>query len=103
MPQGLQVLGENSNVVVDTNLNYAKFLGSLETGGVNGSLSDSRISSGSPFAIVLPLPYSPPAGKFGLEPQITFSENSVSWTYNKFNTMVSSGVPLPVIITYGVF
>ena len=80
MPQGLQVFDENGNIVVDVTDRLTKILGSFETHGKDGSITDDRLE-GMDYWVMLEF-YR--IGKTSFDygwPLITRLGNTISWAY----------------------
>lgn len=117
MPSGIQVFNVSGNLVLDfTDELYYIFGTVTTTGGVNGSISDSRIVPGK--TIVLPYNYDyqdlsaglspsdPPrsqqlctAHRCAVLPEITVYDGTISWRYPPLRN--SGGKFISVTFAYG--
>lgn len=91
MPQGLQVWNADGSLQIDTNTNLGRFLGTVETGGVNGSLDVPGFAQGTPWFLVMLLGV---ASYNTFVPQVTIAGNTISWNYTSgnFNALIYFGV-----------
>ncbi len=80
MPAGFQCWDENGTLLYDTTTNMGRILGTISTGGVNGSLSVPAFSQGTPFAFPV-LVLSDAASVDVFQPLVTISGTTLSWTY----------------------
>lgn len=82
MSAGLQIWREDGLLVIDTQTSVALICGSVLIGGANqaqsGSFTDDRLSLGRPYYIVTTLEVN---GFIGYRPNVTFSGNTVSWSW----------------------
>lgn len=92
MPQGLQIWDDSGVLKLDVTDRLTRVLGEFDTGTVNGSISDTNLSQGSPWYI------SPVPLGFVNEASFTvsFTLSSISWSFG-------SGTGINRKITYGVF
>lgn len=103
MPQGLQTWDAAGVLKIDTNKRYAKFLGEVtSTGTADGSVSHSGLATGTPFAMVLPLPSGtkPEPPQNWIFPTARFNGTTLIWEF------AMNGIPYtkqPAKILYGVF
>lgn len=84
MSQGLEVWDENGIEIISLDGQFCKFLGTFQTGTVAGSMTDDRLSLGTPFFL-----YVSSNATWGLGgwPQITVSGTTISWVFGeKFGT-----------------
>lgn len=95
MPSGLQVWDASGVLRLDTNARVAKFLGTVYTNGVDGSIATDS-SKGTPFAYALPA--TQPTHK-QIMPNIWFSGTTLYWSY----PYVQYTDNLPTTIFYGFF
>ena len=95
MPQGLQVWDQFGTLILDTNMRLGRILGTATIGTTNGSVSDSNLSTGSPFWIVI----NESAFGMGEQPEITFAGTTLSWTW----TVSGSGSNPTCTLLYGVY
>jgi hypothetical protein len=93
VPQGLQIWDATSNLILDTTSRIPKLLGST-TVSTNGNLNNSDFSTGTPYALVLPITEG--VGEIHTLPEVTFSGNTMTWTY------VGGMTNLQVLIIYGI-
>lgn len=77
----LRVWDQNGNLIVGPNTAVGSILGTVDTGGVNGSVSDSRFGQGIPRVFyALPINDGTSNSLYGL-PKFTVNGNTLSWTY----------------------
>jgi hypothetical protein len=77
--QGLQIFDASGNLILDLGDATGRFLGSIDTGNVDGSTTNAALTSGTPFAVVL----LKSGSTFGFKtPDVTFSGTTMSWTYD---------------------
>lgn len=101
MAAGLKIWDSTGKLIVGPNTSVGTILGSVLTNKTNGSISDSRLSLGTP-RIFAAIPVNTGGGSAQLiytSPTFTFSGNTLSWSYLQPN---SSGNPNLRII-FGVF
>ena len=77
---GVKIWDKDGKLVVGPTTAVGSILGVTTTGGVNGSLSDSRFSQGTP-RVFAALPVSGSASDLYM-PIFSFSGNTLTWTYN---------------------
>lgn len=82
---GLVIRDSSNRVIVDMTMNISQQQGSIDTGGVNGSIAVSPPPWGkTPFYIVVPL--QDLQLEKGKRPGVTLSGNVLSWSYS-FSTL----------------
>lgn len=93
MPQGLQVFDASGNVVLDLGTSTGRFIGSVTTGSVGGSVTSAALATGTPFYTILLLS----GADLGLKsPDVSFSGDTMTWTYSGATAINNA------IILYGV-
>lgn len=53
MTYGVQIFDEDGHTLLDTSQRAGRFIGSVETNGLNGSIVVPEFSQGTPFVVVL--------------------------------------------------
>lgn len=102
MAQGLQIYNASGVLRFQSGDYLPRYLGSFQTGGYNGSITNAGLTdgSGTPFVIYYPLSgaYNNgfPAG--WLNPVFTFSGATLSWA---FDPSVSQGYGTNNMVLYG--
>lgn len=97
MPHGLQCFDENGNIVVDVTDRLTKILGSFETHGRNGSITDDRLE-GMDYWVVpeySTMPFEALGPNNWALPVVARVGNTLSWVYQ------ARAVPLKFF--YGVY
>lgn len=92
MAQGLQCFDANGNMTLDVTDRLTRVLGEFNTGTFSGSLTDTNLSSGTPWYILRAAASSYSEASC----TISFGLQSISWTFG-------SGTPISKNITYGVY
>lgn len=95
MPSGLQVWSETGILRLDTNTRVAKFLGTVNTNGTDGSISTDS-GKGTPFAYAVP--DSQPSYT-QVMPNVWFTGTTLNWAYPYFIFTDNK----PTTIVYGYF
>ena len=99
VPQGIQIFDENGDIVVDMTSRTSKILGTINTDGKDGSLTDDRLLEGNLWAAVVKV--EPTGSKIynivGLEIKSNGSE--LTWTHR--NTRLSGSYNFNFI--YGIY
>ncbi len=93
MPNGLQINDASGNLVVDITTRLNRVLGRIDVNKANGSESNSGLSQGNPYFIIL-------GQDVGLiSPNVSISGTTITWTYDvvapdeyKDNTIILYGV-----------
>lgn len=82
MPVGLQTFDRNGNLIIDLTTRMARFLGRVSGVQSNGSQLDDQLTTGTPFAMVLPMSLEPSEKRTFTVPAVTFSGNTMTWSYD---------------------
>ena len=78
MAFGLQTFDANGNTILDTTKSTGRVLGvATLTAGVDGSVSDSDFTKGTPFWFCFPNN----AGTDAFAPAVSFASTTLSWTW----------------------
>lgn len=85
MPQGLQVFDENGNVVADMTSRSSKILGTVNTNGRNGSLTDNRLLDGNLWVAIEKIEPTGIADVIGLE--VVANGSTLSWTHHRTSSV----------------
>ena len=93
MAHGLQVFDSSGNTIIDISTKVGNIVGTVNTGTTNGSVTDSKLSTGIPIYILYSL-----ATYSAAQPVVTASGSTISWDWGS----ISSGGRVPCILIYGV-
>lgn len=97
MPQGLQIWDANGNFVLDTNNRIGLIISNIQTGTVDGSVTDARLGVGTPFWFCVLNSFT--VGDVPIIPIISVSGNTLSWQFPGY----TNGVRRACTISYGVY
>lgn len=105
MPQGMQIFKSNQSILIDTNDYIGNFINSFTTTDRSGSITNSLLLTGTPFAFASPeqagdMPNAPTGDIAPVCPNITVSGSTLSWSFDEDTNLVSSP---RLTIFYGVF
>jgi hypothetical protein len=102
MAQGLLIYDANGVLKFNSGDYLPRYLGSFQTGGYNGSISNGNLvdGTGTPFVIFYPLVsgYSNGFPSGWNNPSFTFSGSTLSWA---FDPSVSPGYGTNCMVLYG--
>lgn len=97
MAEGLQVFNEKGQLIFDISSDTAEYLGDVETGIDDGSITDERIAGRAVWYVVL--------GPVLMDniikrdtPRISYKGNTISWVFK-----VASGDRANIRFIYGVY
>ena len=101
MAVGLQIWNSGGGLIFDTNDRVGRVVGTLYTGGSNGSIYNAEVASGQGFAI----PYAvgsfntdPYSGSLLCLPSVRVDGGTISWDYSQpsgwgtYNCLIVYGV-----------
>lgn len=97
MPQGLQIWDSSGVSVLDTSDRIGLIISSVQTGVVDGSVTDSRLGVGTPFWFCLLDNYT--LGNIPIIPIISLSVNTLSWSFPSY----PNGQRMTCTLYYGVY
>lgn len=106
MPQGLQILDNSGNVILDSTTFVGNLINSFTTTSHTGSITNNLLTKGTPFgfASVPSLPqYNSGAPSFRaapVYPVISFSGNRLSWSWDEEPSEANGK---SITIYYGIF
>lgn len=104
MTADMQCWDANGNLLVDFTTRLARVLGSQYIDGIgsdgSGSLMDTNLSQGEPFAIFQPEGLFNPISGDSPRPNIIISGNTISWSYSPAATNYHK--PVRGMMFYGV-
>lgn len=83
MSAGVKIYDKDGRLVMGPTTAVGSILGMVETGGVNGSITDPRFALGHP-RIFAALPAGADTVAFTQLPLFTISGNTISWSYSTF-------------------
>lgn len=81
MPQGIQVFDESGQIIADMTSRTSKILGTVNTNGVNGSLTDNRLLDGNLWVSIEKMEPTGIADVIGLE--VVANGSTLSWTHHR--------------------
>lgn len=95
MPQGLQIFDAGGNCILDITDRLTRVLGEVTTGAANGSISNSALTSGTPWHVNTNTDGTI-CGQSDAQCVVSFSGATMSWAYG-------AGTVKNVNILYGVY
>lgn len=101
----MQVFDNSGNTLIDTSTFVGNIVNSFTTSQTSGSITNSLLTTGTPFAFVSVAPVGQSAGMDTGDvtptwPKISFSGNRLSWTGGEDSKATNIK---PITIYYGVF
>lgn len=105
MPAGLQIFDAAGVLTLDITDRLTKLFGTTDVSD-NGSLTDARFADGVPFAALVPrdsyfqFNVSSSSNRIKVFPAVTFSGNTMTWTYPALGTGWEKAA---VTIFYGLY
>lgn len=93
MTYGLKTLNPDGTSIIDASIRAGRYLGMVDSGTSDGSVSHPDLAQGSPWAVVIPSE-SLLNNKSG--PVLSFSGTTISWHFD-YSTRMN------VTIVYGVY
>lgn len=97
MPQGLEIWNANGDLVLDINSRIGLIISHIQTGTVDGSVTDARLGVGTPFWFCVLNSFT--VGYVPVTPTISLSGNTLSWQFPGY----TYGVRSACTISYGVY
>lgn len=85
VPQGIQVFDESGQVIADMTSRTSKILGTVNTNGVNGSLTDNRLLDGNLWVAIEKMEPTGIADVIGLE--VVANGSTLSWTHHRTSSV----------------
>jgi hypothetical protein len=85
MPQGIQVFDENGQIIADMTSRTSKILGTVNTNGRNGSLTDNRLLDGNLWVAIEKMEPTGIADVIGLE--VVANGSTLSWTHHRTSSV----------------
>jgi hypothetical protein len=98
MSWGMRIWDRNGKIVFDTTSRIGRIIGYVDTGEVNGEITDLRLTLGEPFFVASPIEF------LGFEyymPRIVITGSTLSWAFTK--EVSPYNLPVPSRIMYGTF